>query len=73
MGYRNFVLTLLALSFFITTAAWVAINFLFINLCGGQVEFREPSVALRTFEFFASMAIFVLAVERWINFVRRKG
>lgn len=59
---------LAAYSFFVVTAGWVAFNFLAI-IFRGQTVIGFEGYALNIMELVFALAIFGLAVERWISHV----
>jgi len=62
---------LIAYSCFVMTAAWVVFNFLYI-VFRGQTIIGFESYALNIAELLMALAILGLAIDRWINYVRRR-
>lgn len=54
------------------TALWVVANFLYI-IFNGQTIIGFESYLLNVAELLISLGILGLAVERWINYVRKGG
>lgn len=68
---REWWLNATAYSFFVMTATWVAYN-LFLLCWLGELIIWEDRVWIRVPEFIFALGIVGLAVERWINFMKKK-